>query len=81
MLNRSKKVSSHTDCQFGKWCEEDKEKYGHLSSFKQIYQDHIAFHEDAESFVHQCTVVNTRKLLDSSGRILHSFLELINECK
>lgn len=70
------KVPGHHECEFGKWCDRNKEKLRHIHSFSKLYDEHKQFHIDASDLIRECSIHNVAKLLSSSENVLESFMKL-----
>jgi len=77
----SKKISDHHSCVFGKWYDQNKDKYRDIPGFEAIYPVHKAFHDTAIEFNQTLKVGELVKLIKYSNDILNSFFILIDSFK
>lgn len=72
------KVKSHTECAFGKWYQENNEKYNNIEAFKNMYEPHKNFHLNASKLAINVNLETTEELLNNSLKILEAFIELVD---
>ncbi|GBF34356.1 methyl-accepting chemotaxis protein [Desulfocucumis palustris] len=70
------KPTSHHQCEFGKWYKNEYDRYKNIKEFVDIDEPHKRFHDAAEAFSMEVSLVNVNKIIDSSVDILEAFLRL-----
>lgn len=70
------KVTNHHECAFGKWYDENKERYGYIEAFKEIDEPHRKVHEYGQKLANDCTSQNIESLMHASTDILKAFIKL-----
>ena len=83
LKNRDKitKLADHHTCAFGKWYDQNREKYRHMPIYESIYETHKAFHDVATEYYNTGSMNTLIKFLELSQEILHKFLELVDAFK
>jgi len=70
------KIASHRECAFGRWYENEYEKYKHIKEFAAIEELHKQFHEAASAFSLESSLIKAKGVQDTSRRMLDAFLKL-----
>jgi methyl-accepting chemotaxis protein len=72
---------SHHQCAFGKWYDENAEKYKHIPEYKNIDTPHRMVHEATATLAKSCIVENVEVLIGASVKILEAFIKLAERFK
>ena len=78
---KSKVISNHHTCAFGKWYDMNTAKYRHLNGFSEMYATHEHFHNTAIEFNENLDLDSLTKLVVYSSEILSKFIILTNSFK
>ncbi|MCL2010608.1 MAG: CZB domain-containing protein [Synergistaceae bacterium] len=71
-----KTLANHHTCAFGKWYDQNREKYRHIPEYEAIYETHKAFHDVAVEYNKTGDMNSLVKFLELSHEILHEFVSL-----
>lgn len=69
-------LPDHHQCAFGKWYDQNYERYKHLKEFRDIEEPHRRVHEAAIMLSGEKTVANADNIVTASTDILESFVKL-----
>jgi len=67
---------SHLECAFGRWYEKEYERYKHIKEYAAIRELHKKFHEAANVFLQENSLIKAKGVLDTSRRLLDALLKL-----
>ena len=70
------KVVSYRECSFGKWYEENRDKYIGVKAYADVDEPHRRVHEAAENLSMDCNSRNIEELMRASADILKAFINL-----
>ncbi|OPX85298.1 MAG: Methyl-accepting chemotaxis protein McpA [Pelotomaculum sp. PtaB.Bin013] len=70
------KAASYRECAFGRWYENEYEKYKNIKEYVVIQELHKKFHEAADVFLQEVTLIKAKGVLDTSRRLLDAILKL-----
>lgn len=69
-------LPDHHQCSFGKWYDQNYDRYKHLKEFQDIEEPHRRVHEAALMLSREKTVANADNIVSASTDILESFVKL-----
>ncbi len=69
-------LPDHHQCAFGKWYDQNYDRYKHLKEFQDIEEPHRRVHEAAMMLSREKTVANADNIVSASTDILESFVKL-----
>lgn len=72
------RLAAHTECNFGKWYQANREKHSHIQAYLNIDFPHRAVHEAAQALSDQCTADNAEHLIEASIDLLREYTALYN---
>lgn len=72
-------MSDHHNCAFGKWYDACREKYSDIPEFREIDKPHEMVHSSAQLVVNNCNIDNIELLVNSSSKVLESFIKLVRK--
>jgi len=75
-VGKGLKIVSHHECAFGRWYDNEYDKYKNIKEFVAIEGLHKQFHEAAGAFSQESSLIKAKGVLDTSRRMLNAFLEL-----
>ena len=76
-----KNMSDHHSCAFGKWYDQNRERYKNMPGYEAVYETHKEFHSIAIRFNKTMDVSLLIVFLELSSEILSKFLTLIESFK
>ena len=80
-LGTNAKPADHHSCAFGKWYDQNREQYRHITEYEAIYETHKMFHATAIEFNKTENMDILVKFLELSHDILDKFLALMEAFK
>jgi methyl-accepting chemotaxis protein len=75
------KVTGYKECAFGKWYEENRDKYSSIKAYVEVDLPHRRVHEAAENLSMDCNSKNIEKLMLASSDMLKAFINLQDNLK
>lgn len=81
VAGKKQKITSSHDCAFGKWYQENYDKYKNIPSFKNIDVPHQKVHQFSQELSQNSTSNKVQELIEASIELLSNFIDLYNYFK